>query len=72
LDRYSTVEEFDAELMRLFNMKPEDLPEEHTNARIRAFLTRHAGHEIEYWSSEWIYGDDDPLEGLTLDVYVVG
>ena len=65
LDRYSTVEEFDAELMRLFNKKPEDLPEDHTNAWIRRFLVRHAGHEIEYWSWDWAYSDEDPTEGLT-------
>jgi hypothetical protein len=67
LDCYSTVEEFDAALAQRFNMKPEELPEDHTNARIRNFLVRHAGHEIEYWSWDWAYGEDDPLKGLVID-----
>jgi hypothetical protein len=62
-----TVEEFDAELLRRFNMRLDQLPPDHQNRRIRAFIERHAGHEIEYWSWDWAYGEDDPLEGLTVE-----
>lgn len=66
MDFYHTVEEFDAELMKRWGMKPADLPPDHQNARIRAFLEKHQGHgEVEYWSWDWIYDEDDPLKDLT-------
>jgi hypothetical protein len=64
LDFYTTVEDFDAALMDRWGMKAEDLPADHQNWRIRNFIIRHAGHQIEYWSWDWAYGEEDPLEGL--------
>ena len=67
LDRYQTVEEFDRELLRLFQMTPADLPSDHQNARIRAFLVVHQGHGdgVTYWSNDWHYDEDDPLADLS-------
>jgi hypothetical protein len=60
-----TVAGFDEELQRRFNMTPADLPADHVNRRIRAFVERHEPHgEVEFWSSDWQYDEDDPLEGL--------
>jgi len=60
-----TVAGFDEELLRIFGMTPEQLPPDHVNTRIRSFVARHEGHgEVEFWSWDWIYDEDDPLEGL--------
>jgi hypothetical protein len=61
-----TVAGFDDELWRRFRMKPEHLPFDNVNRRIRDFVARHEAHgEVEFWSWDWAYGEDDPLEGLT-------
>jgi len=61
-----TTADFDHELWRRFNMKPEDLPAGNVNRGIRDFVARHEAHgEVEFWSNDWFYGDDDPLAGLT-------
>lgn len=36
-----------------------------SNRLIRQFLVRHEAHgPVEYWSWDWAYSEDDPLEGL--------
>ena len=63
-----TLAAFDAELDRRWKMKPSDLPTDHVNARIRAFVARHEAHgEVTFWSSDWAYDEDDPLDGLTVE-----
>lgn len=63
-----TVSGFDDELWRRFQMRPEDLPEGNVNLGIRNFVARHEAHgEVEFWSWDWAYGEDAPLEGLTLE-----
>jgi len=60
-DRHDTLESFDAE------MKKNNWPVDGGNASnrlIKAFLQRHKGHTVEYWSTDWYYDQDDPLEGL--------
>jgi len=64
-----TVAGFDDELFRRFKMLPGDLPADNVNRRIRAFVERHEAHgEVEFWSWDWAYDEEDPLEGLTLEV----
>jgi hypothetical protein len=63
-----TTEGFDAELARRFKMKPADLPADHPSTRIRAFVACHEAHgEVTFWSSDWIYDEDDPLAGLRVE-----
>ncbi len=63
-----TVSGFDEELFRRFHMQPEDLPAGNVNRRIRDFVVLHEPHgEVEFWSWDWSYGEDDPLEGLTYE-----
>ena len=61
-DWFDSVEAFDA------GMKERGWPADggnDSNRLIKEFLVRHAGHTVEYWSTDWIYDEDDPLEGLT-------
>ncbi len=67
MDSYANVKDFDEGLLKRFNMLPENLPDDHVNAQIRRFLVRHEGHEISYWSWDWVYDEDDPLKGLVID-----
>lgn len=68
-----TLKEFDEELLWRFNMTPEQLPHSHPSARIRRFLVRHEGHgEVEFWSWDWAYSEDDPLEGLREETWDAG
>ena len=39
-----------------------------SNEKILQFLIRHEAHGVTYWSWDWAYHDEDPLESLTLEV----
>lgn len=68
MDRCDTLEEWDAEWRWLWPHLPWDEwaanNPDHVNVRIRRFIVRHAGHQIEHWSWDWVYDEDDPLKGL--------
>jgi len=74
MDRYKTVDEFDADLLRVFAMTPDELPPDHQNRKIRAFLGRHQAHGdgVTYWSNDWHYDEDDPIAGRTPEPHDAG
>lgn len=57
MDHCETVAAFDAETSATPKLSE-------AATRTRAFLADHEAHGVEYWSWDWVYDDDDPLEGL--------
>lgn len=66
MDRHDTVESFNREWDMWIGkgwIPRRDLGA--ANERIYDFLVRHEAHEVTYWSWDWAYYEEDPLEGLT-------
>jgi hypothetical protein len=68
MDRHGTVESFNREWDMWIGkgwIPRASLGE--SNEGIYDFLVRHGAHGVTYWSWDWAYHDEDPLEGLTLE-----
>lgn len=68
MDRHATVADFNREWDRWIGkgwVPRANFGE--ANEMIYDFLVRHEAHGVTYWSWDWVYDEDDPLEGLTLE-----